>query len=506
MITAEPSSLIKRVGFNTFRATGILDETQTPVNADSIVDLVTSLRKYTGIYEYNIFPNYQFSYFGSSGFVAEIDTGTLFTPDLYTCHLYRVIFCAEIYVGDETKFKESLISKKAIIRATIPDNPAVPMTHESTIESGWSPALGQYGGILSIGFMRESDTSGNTNRNRWFLYGKSGIHDSYVNALIDRDHKITLANMAPDDSLNEIKGTYTTKEEFSSDGLKSKAIHLAKENCRRLVYLFATALGIEATETKTRVVYNGDDDDPNYYDTPSVTFSSTRQLSLLPDALSIWPKDSTIYPFSMLRTQDSDRLNGYEIGAVLMAKYLESLNKNEVQQFAADLKKARLNFDPYPHSYERLDIETMYNTHALISGSRVRWYSHCSPIDNTTGVAIVMPIRVGLRVVNSPLFGDVDRTWTNQYGSAYPVAFPFKDGPKPQATQDIIIFDSHGDTPKQLEGNYYGVDQLTESSVLKAFNDESGRISNGVLIEPVFVYLSPHAEKNNTLSYYSSHS
>jgi hypothetical protein len=506
MISSDPSSVIKRVGFNVFKAEGILDESYTAVNKETIEDLIASLRKYTGISSYFIHPNYQFSYFGCSGFVADIDTGTLYTPDLYTTHLYRVVFCTEIYVGDETKFRENLMSKKSVVRAMIPDMPAVSMTHESVVEEGWSPALGQYGGMLCIGYTRESDTNTNTNSNRWFLYGKCGIHDTYVNSLIDRDYQITMANMAPNDNLNQMKGTVTTKEEFTVGGIKDKAIELAKENCRRLVRVFATALGVTVTEGNHPVTHVGEDDEPSYYEIPPMKSSSSRSSAYLKEAMNLWPKDATIYPYSVLDLHASHKLNGYEIGAVLLTIYLDHLNKNNVGVFESDMEQARLHFSPFVHSYARLDIENMYNSHEVVSGSRLRWYSNCTPINNITGVAVVMPIRVGLRVLNSPLFGEVDHTWVNNYGSSYPVVFPYKDGPKPQVSQDIIIFDSQGDTPKQLDGNFYGVDQLTEPHILKAYNDESNRISRGVLIEPVFVYLSPHTEKNNTLTFYGSHS
>jgi hypothetical protein len=312
--------------------------------------------------------------------------------------------------------------------------------------------------------------------------------------------------MAPNDNLNRLKGTVTTKSEFEPGSIKDKAIELAKENCRRLARTFALALGVEVAEGIYPVTHMEEDGDAAYYEIPSMTSSSSRSHIHLKDAISLWPKDATIYPYSVLNLQSSNKLNGYEIGAVLLTVYLDHLNKNTVNVFENDMQQAKLRFVPFVQSLSKLNIENMYNSHEVISGSRVRWYNNCTPINNITGIAVVMPIRIGLRVLNSPLFGEVDYTWTNNYGSSYPIVFPFKDGPKPHVSQDIIIFDSQGDTPKQLEGNFYGVDQLMESHILKAYNDENNRISRGVLIEPLFVYLSPHTEKNNTLTFYESHS
>lgn len=499
MINRNPSTLLKRVGFTEFDTLGLTDETTRPpkpLKQQSITDLIESLRKYVGISKYYVYPNYQFSWFGCSGFVADIESTSKYSNDLFVSWLYRCNFMCEVYVGDEKNFMQSLPKKMSMVKLAIPDDPAVAMNEESTVESGWSPALGRYGNLIYIGSVRERDNDKDVIRNRYFICGRSGIHDDLVNALLDRDYNNRTANAKPDSSVNDSQSSTTVARQFEEGGLMDRAIDLAKENCRRLVYAFARVLGVFPSENISEITHYNSDETPIYYDIPSKTQTNLRDMKLLKEALALWPKEATVFPYSVLKIEGNTKLNGYEIGAVLLNSYLMFSNTSELDKFQNIISEHGVKFEPSIKSYNSLQIESMYNSHELLSGSNMRWYSNCTPIDNVNGLLVQRTIKTGFVCINSPIFNSKpDLNWKNEFGSAYPAVFPFKEGGA-TATQDgVIIFDSKGSSPSQLNGSFPLSDSLENSQIQRQLGDGTDKFSQGTHIDPLFVYLSPQIEK-----------
>ena len=329
MIVQDPSSLIKRVGYNRLDTSGFFNETIKPptkLKAESVVDLVSTLRRYTGLTKYHIYPNYQFHYLGCSGFVAEIDTTTRFSSDLFASWLYRCHFMCEVIVTDEKTFLADLPKKIPLVRAAIPDDPLVSMNFESTEYTGWSPALGRYGNLIYLGTTRDRNASKDVNRNRYFICGRSGIHDNYVNALLDLDYAKGVTNLNSNSSINEPFSQATIGEQFSDSStnpIMSRAISLAKENCRRLVTAFASALGVIPCDSVREIVQDDEEGEYSVYDVPPKTTSPQRDPKYLVAAKDLWPKEVRITPYSVLHVPNNEKLDGYQIGAVLLQRSIE---------------------------------------------------------------------------------------------------------------------------------------------------------------------------------------
>jgi hypothetical protein len=499
MIPADCKNIVRRVGFKAFDGQGLVNENLKPVDEASVLDVISSLQKTNSLQQYYIHSNFLFSNLGCSGYVADLELSKAFSCDLLYSWLFRVNFVCEIDVGDEKTFIDSLKDRKAAIRAAIPYDPAVCMDEKSTIDDGWSPALGRYGGLIGIAKKKDLDGDKDVSVNRYFVYGRSGIHDDYVNALLTRAHNKSGVNLKPGISLYNGYTTSTFRDEFERGSVFHRAIELAKENCRRLVRVFIDTIGAYITIKTVELDHIGSADMPNHYSIPSMTTSSTRDIETFKKKLQLWPKHATIYPYSTL--------DGFEIGAVLYDQYLNSEETGKVDDFNAKLGALKLRFDPVPRSLECLEIESLFNTFTLPNSHTARWYSNCTPINNSTGIVVQRSIRMGFCCINSPLFSSsVDTRWSNDFGNAFPSIFPFKPSTSATTQDDALIFDLKGDTPEQLNGSFIGLDSFDSAPFQKAMGDSSGSILPGVVLDPLLVYCSPHIEKSNSFSLYNNYS
>jgi len=250
------------------------------------------------------------------------------------------------------------------------------------------------------------------------LVNQLQVQEEFFSSSNDKYAKLVDSNspIIPDD----IK-PYTYFDVFGQGSIQEKALSLAVENATRLVAVFASIIDVQLVQP----VYS--EDNEFYASSETEIPAKYNKEGMLSDALSWWPKDLPIYPFTVLPPVETDNFVGMLLPKHLqsfpLGQVLDQLRASKPKEFDLLLEKKQLEFK---YKIERFtpDVVTDYNTFR-IRGQQMIFYAGCTDTRTADkGVLLYEGLELGFKHINCQTSTSPSFQWINSYSNSYPVLFP----------------------------------------------------------------------------------
>jgi hypothetical protein len=464
-------------------------------------DTLVEFKKRAGISTLWIYPNFQYGWLSPpTGWVGQIDAGRMFSQHGFVTEKHRCI--TVIQLADSPLASE--ISKiEDIIRQYFPRQSNV--TWEDRPLSGFSPGIGERGCQLGIYETQVAIEDKDEIKKLFYVVAHTSLPDLLIDEIQEHDRALSKSCLEYELNGGTVKRELLQKAEprtyqveFSEEGFQQRMLDVAKQLSIRCIIHFCQLTGLSLMGGGMVPVLNEEGKPVEF----SVGHLPVPNVNLLEEAIKVWPKGSTMCPFSQLpQDPQLDKLKGYNIGlAVKLA--LRALDGKESALF---LNKHNLKFDPVVYTVPSSVLQTVYNTHVLIGGELYQ-YSNCAPLTEwgePRPLIVQKGLELGFEIynfdaINGKVLDEEESVISNGFGSAYPICPPFKketrvDPPAPGTIFKFFSWKEGGRKyqnilPAQIKGRFDNL-SLNSSSSFHLLPPEIQR--KPLALIPVIVLLSP---------------
>jgi hypothetical protein len=460
-------------------------------------------KTYSNIHHLDQFPNFQYGWLvPPSGWVAQMESKNLFKQYPFMSEKYRTITAVEINTEDMPFTTEQLKEIESTIRLCFPRQSNICL--QDTPWDGWCPGIGENGCMIGIYETKVPVENKDELKHIYYLVCHTSLPEFLIDELQEHERMVQRSCDEYEFTNGTVRQEYLSKappntleEEFKEAGVQYSALELAKELGIRNIVHFAQLTGLKLV---TPIVELLREDGAAQGELVPFEYQAEIQGALLPDALKLWPPQAVMCPFSELPRDDRipAPLRGYKIGLA-------------TQMAMKVTKDLHVKFDATIYTLQRSPalIQTVYNTFKLQAG-QLCFYSNTTPISDWNAQSIIMQrgLELGFSLYNyDPIQQQPHETTPikNEFGSGFPVQFPFRAEKRDVPTSTIQKFFTwtEGGTmfthriPVQLQGRF--INSTLSQQVVETLLPIQNTLP--IQLTPVLCLLSPSLPPGPIYSY-----
>ena len=377
----------------------------------------------------NVYPNFRFHKLlpPTHGISVTYRATDRFYADVFRCDKYKVIAVAKLKLSHDAYTTEKAKSIEKLMRRCLSAEPTTPPEHDETAQGRWGPSLGTQDTKIGIYSNQETDI-GRSLKTNYYLIVHTSLPTEYLDELQQHDEDVDVNNNtfehAYSDSITTIKSDIslvTFKEHFGPNSANARALEVALENAKRLLYVASVILDLELDiyPEETRITYRCPEDPER--------LKRFKDPKYLPEALQFYGLGVPIFPFTTLTVESPlykhsdlppEHLRGYPLGYFVAAELMKS---------TADSFKQTYNIKYHDTVCRAVPIAiTDYNTFRFTDYDTLVWMVGVT----ATGPNVISDEGLELGYVchnPRPLNDTSSRSsdeWKNLADNTFPISFP----------------------------------------------------------------------------------